>query len=68
MADVLDMRPKSIDMIGTAGDTITAKIDFADPSAYNLGTMTWSAKIRANPTATTVLGQFTITRTLPACI
>ena len=61
MADVLDMRPKSIDMIGTAGDTITAKIDFADPDAYDLDNMAWSAKIRSSPTATTVLGQFIIT-------
>lgn len=61
MADVLDMRPKGLDLIGTAGDTLTAKVVFATPSAFSLGTMLWSAKIRANPTATTVLGQFAIT-------
>jgi len=61
MADVLDMRPKGLDLIGTAGDTMTAKVDFADPDAYDLGTMVWTAKIRADPTATSVLGQFDIT-------
>lgn len=60
MADVLDMRPKGLDLIGTAGDTLTAKVVFATPSAFNLGSMTWSAKIRSSPTATTVLGQFVI--------
>ena len=60
MTDVLDMRPKSLNLIGTAGDTMTAKITFAEPDDYDLEAMSWSAKIRAEPTDEDSLGEFTI--------
>lgn len=61
MADVLDLRPKALDLIGTAGDTMTAKVIFSSPTSWDLSSKLWSAKIRATPTSTSVLGQFSIT-------
>ena len=61
MTDVLDMRPQGLDLIGTAGDSLTAKITFATPADYDLETLVWSAQIRADPTAAEILGEFDIT-------
>lgn len=61
MADVLDMRPKGLDLIGTAGDTMTAKVTFTNPTSWGLPSKVWAAKIRATPVSTSVLGQFAVT-------
>ena len=67
---VVDTRPKWVDLIGYAGDTLTLRVNFSDPS-YDDG-CTWTGQVRRTPvpagTPTAPDAEFTFTMTSTGAI
>ena len=61
MAELFDLRPKTLDLIVSAGDTYSARVVFSDPDAYDLEAITWDAQIRESTVSEgDPLGEFTV--------